>query len=164
MNYGMTSSGRRLPVRMARNATLEGKLAPLLAEAEKEYEETGARVRKYTSFRYSAGSWHGRERKVVAKAEYNEHGRNPRFILTTREGEPGEIYEKEFCPRWARGGLSILSSPVLRISSYKEKLCAFVVHEIFRLGNTGIKNQKTWCRNFQRRSVNEAFFNFMVFN
>jgi hypothetical protein len=86
-------------VGMARNATLEAKLGTLLAEAEKEYAETGEGVRKYESFRYSAGSWHGRERKVVGKAEFNEHGRNPRFILTTVDGDPGDIYEKGFCPR-----------------------------------------------------------------
>jgi len=86
-------------VGMARNATLESELDPLLAEAEREYGQSGTGVRKYTSFKYSAGSWHGRERKVVGKAEFNEHGRNPRFVLTTREGDPGDIYEKEFCPR-----------------------------------------------------------------
>jgi len=86
-------------VGMARNETLEGRLDPLIAEAEKEYADTGAGVRKYTSFIYSAGSWHGRERKVVGKAEYNEHGRNPRFVLTTLEGDPRDIYEGKFCPR-----------------------------------------------------------------
>ena len=86
-------------VGMARNETLEGKLEPLLAKAEKEYARTGAGVRKYTDFGYSAGSWHGRERKVVAKAEYNEHGRNPRFVLTTLDGDPRDIYEGKFCPR-----------------------------------------------------------------
>ncbi len=35
----------------------------------------------------------------MAKAEHTEKGANPRFILTSLEGEPRKIYDEIYCAR-----------------------------------------------------------------
>ena len=86
-------------VGIARNSVLEDRIQSLMREAEAEFKATGEKVRKFCDFTYAAGSWHGRQRKVVAKAEYSVHGRNPRFILTNLDGDPEELYDVDYCSR-----------------------------------------------------------------
>ena len=45
-----------------------------------------------------AGSW-DRERRVIAKAEHNAHGANPRYVVTSLEREPQPLYEEDYCAR-----------------------------------------------------------------
>lgn len=84
---------------IAKNNCLKTKLASVMRDAENEYTETGEKVKLYTQFSYAAGSWHDRQRKVIGKAEFNHHGENPRFILTTLEGDPKYLYETIYCAR-----------------------------------------------------------------
>jgi hypothetical protein len=86
-------------VGIARNKRLEGEISGAMKCAEEEYASTGEKARIYRRFKYSAGSWHGRERDVIGKAEYNEHGSNPRFGVTTLSGDSGHIYEDIYCSR-----------------------------------------------------------------
>jgi len=43
-------------------------------------------------------SW-GRERRVIARLEYEVHGANPRFIVTNLKGSPKSLYERMYCAR-----------------------------------------------------------------
>lgn len=84
---------------LAKNNRLKTELAASMIKAENEYESTGKKAKVYTCFDYAAGSWHERKRKVIGKAEFNNRGENPRFILTTLDGEPQELYENIYCAR-----------------------------------------------------------------
>src|SRR5215207_9025180 len=78
---------------LAPNARLVALAAPLLAEAERQHAETGAKVRLAGEASYQAGTW-PRPRRVVFKAEVLEKGPNTRFVVTTRPGDPLAIYDR----------------------------------------------------------------------
>lgn len=61
-----------------------------------EAEDGKARV--FGEFAYRAGTWK-RKRRVIAKAEHNSKGANPRFVVTSLEGDPQALYETEYCAR-----------------------------------------------------------------
>ena len=68
---------------LARNSRLEAALAPQLKVAKMLHGASGHRARVFRDFRYQTlDSW-SRERRVVGKAEHNQDGANPRFIVTT---------------------------------------------------------------------------------
>ena len=78
---------------LAPNPRLEALAAPLLAAARAESERLGgAKVRLAGAAAYRAASW-PRERRVVFKAEVLAKGPNTRFAVTTRAGEPTELYD-----------------------------------------------------------------------
>jgi hypothetical protein len=81
-------------VGLVTNVRLEGMAEDLLEEATRRYEgdQAGEKVKLFSEGRYRAGSWQ-RERKVVYKAEVMEQGTNTRFLVTTRKGEPKDLYE-----------------------------------------------------------------------
>ena len=75
------------------NPRLEALAAPLLAEAQRQQQETGAeKVRLAGEAEYQAESW-PRARRVVFKAEILEKGPNTRFVVTTRPDEPLALYD-----------------------------------------------------------------------
>jgi hypothetical protein len=73
------------------NDRLEAMAAPLAQEAKRQRAETGEKVRLFDEGQYQAGSW-PHERRVVYKAEALEKGVNTRFVVTTREDGPEELY------------------------------------------------------------------------
>ena len=83
---------------LARNETLQYRveLAELaLAEA---YQATGLKQRMIGHFTYAARSWE-HERHVIARLEHDAQGANPRFIVTSLEGDPVALYEHLYCAR-----------------------------------------------------------------
>lgn len=57
------------------------------------------KVRGFTEFRYSAGTW-DRERRVIARVEASDLGVDNRYIVTNiRGGTPGDIYARRYCAR-----------------------------------------------------------------
>jgi hypothetical protein len=75
------------------NARLEREAAPLLAEAQRQQQETGApKVRLAGETTYQAGTW-DRPRRVVYKAEALAEGPNTRFVVTTRTAPPLALYD-----------------------------------------------------------------------
>jgi hypothetical protein len=76
---------------LASNNRLEPMAAPLLAEAKQRRAETGQTVRLVAEGQYAAGSWET-ERRVVFKAEALEKGPNTRFVVTTRQEAPEDVY------------------------------------------------------------------------
>ena len=85
-------------VGLARNTRVTHLASSLMGEAEELWEKTGRKVRKFSWIDYGAQSW-DRERRVIAKAEHSEKGSNPRFVVTSLEGDAQELYEKLYCAR-----------------------------------------------------------------
>src|SRR6266540_2911323 len=87
---------------LAQNARLKKQIAPEMAQAEKQYEETKTPARVFTEFFYSTKDTWSRERRVIAKAEHIAGKANPRFVVTSLSAQQmaaQELYEKEYCAR-----------------------------------------------------------------
>lgn len=73
--------------------------ADWMAEAERQAAEAeDGKARVFGEFMYQAGKW-ARERRILAKAEHNRKGANPRFVITTLDGDPRQLYEQVYCAR-----------------------------------------------------------------
>jgi len=83
---------------LAKNPRLKAIGAGLMEQAEAAYNETGMKQRLFGTFSYAAKTW-DRERRVIIKAEHSSMGSNPRFIVTSREGDPQELYDEGYCAR-----------------------------------------------------------------
>ncbi|ARU55352.1 IS1380 family transposase [Oleiphilus messinensis] len=58
------------------------------------------RLRLYGETEYQAGSWKGLDTRIIYKAEVNQQGENPRFIVTSiKEASAEAIYEDLYSPR-----------------------------------------------------------------
>jgi len=90
-------------VGMARNKRLEGLVAGALAQAQQQFASTQRPARVFIEFEHEtlSGTW-SKKRRVVAKAEHIDGKSNPRFIVTSLEGERWEkqkLYEEFYCAR-----------------------------------------------------------------
>jgi hypothetical protein len=74
------------------NPRLREMAGDLLEEAREGYERTGRKARLFSEGVYRAGSWE-RGRRVLYKAEAKEKGTNTRFVVSTRNDEPKDLYE-----------------------------------------------------------------------
>jgi hypothetical protein len=83
---------------LARNPRLERLGAPLMAQAEAAYAAEPQKQRIFARIDYAADSW-DRERPVIAKAEFSAQGKNPRFVVTSLEGEARALYDEVYCAR-----------------------------------------------------------------
>ncbi len=82
------------------NPRLKEMAGELLDEAICLHESERTKQRLFSEDLYAAASWE-RERRVVYKAEAMEKGTNRRFVVTTRNDAPKELYE--FYARRAEG-------------------------------------------------------------
>lgn len=83
---------------LAKNAVLVRWAQRALEAARRESERTGQSARRFTEMRYGAESW-SCLRRVVVRAEHNRFwGPNPRFVVTTLDGEPEALYHL-YCQR-----------------------------------------------------------------
>jgi hypothetical protein len=83
---------------LQKNAALlrQVELAELaLADA---YAATGIKQRMIGQFDYAAGTWE-RERHVIARLEHDARGANPRFVVTSLQGDAQALYEQLYCAR-----------------------------------------------------------------
>lgn len=85
-------------VGLARNARVTRQAAPLLQKAEELFEDSGNKQRHFCWIEYAADSW-DRVRSVIAKAEHGEKGSNPRFVVTSLEGDSQDLYDRIYCAR-----------------------------------------------------------------
>ncbi len=85
-------------VGLAKNKRLNRLTASLQDEAAACFAATGRKVRWFTDFQYAARSW-DRERRVIAKIEYSQHGVNPRYVVTNLESDAKLLYDKLYCAR-----------------------------------------------------------------
>lgn len=85
-------------VGLAKNARVTRLAAHLLDSAEDGWNRTGEKQRLFGWIEYGASTW-GRPRRVIAKAEHSDKGSNPRFVVTSLEGDPEELYDGSYCAR-----------------------------------------------------------------
>lgn len=71
---------------------LERAVENLLQQAHEQYIATGKKQRLFAETRYQAGSW-PTDRRVVMKAEWQEKGKNSRFVVTNLKREAKKLYE-----------------------------------------------------------------------
>ena len=84
---------------LARNSRLVGAISGQLTEAEARFAETGHAARVFADFEYQTRETWSRPRRVIAKAEHLEKGSNPRFIVTSLDGDARALYEEVYCAR-----------------------------------------------------------------
>lgn len=87
----LEAQGIAYTIALGSNQRLEALAAPLAEEATQLRAATGEKVRLLAEGQYQAGSWPC-ERRVVYKAEALEKGLNTRFVVTTRDDPPEELY------------------------------------------------------------------------
>jgi len=81
------------------NAVLKPMIEPLMAEARAVFAQSQFPVKLYESFTYKAESWDSLQR-VVAKAEVNAKGDNPRFVVTNlADPDDTTVYKYLYCGR-----------------------------------------------------------------
>lgn len=85
-------------VGLAKNKRVEGLCRELKEKAEALWESEGEKQRLFEWIDYGAQSW-DQKRRVIAKAEHGEKGSNPRFVVTSLQGDPQSLYEKVYCAR-----------------------------------------------------------------
>ena len=65
----------------------------LLEQSKETYEQASEKQRLFDEFNYAAAI------RVIIKAEHTSLGANTRFILTSLEGDPQELYDEVYCAR-----------------------------------------------------------------
>jgi hypothetical protein len=83
---------------LARNPRLQRLARRLMIQARWNYRRTAQKQRLFAEFSYAAATW-DRPRRVLAKAEHSAQGDNPRFLVTSLDGQPQTLYDDRYCPR-----------------------------------------------------------------
>jgi hypothetical protein len=91
-NYLEGQPETRYVIGFITNNRLLAETAPLLAKAQRQYQETGEKQRLFTSFSYQAESW-DQPRRIIAKVEYTRLGANQRFVVTNLSRTPQFVYD-----------------------------------------------------------------------
>jgi len=84
---------------LAKNSRLIEAVAGDLETAKARFNETGHAARVFSEFEYRTLKTWSRPRRVIAKAEHLEKGSNPRFIVTSLDGDARDLYERVYCAR-----------------------------------------------------------------
>jgi hypothetical protein len=85
-------------VGLAKNARLLALAEDLLKQAAAGHAQSQDKQRLFGWRAYAAATW-DRERRVIAKAEHSDKGSNPRFVVTSLDGEAQAIYDDIYCAR-----------------------------------------------------------------
>ena len=83
---------------LQKNSTLEWFSALPSQLAAEQFAATGIKQRLIGEFQYATRNW-DRERRVIARLEHGPQGANPRFVVTSMDGDPTELYERLYCGR-----------------------------------------------------------------
>ena len=87
---------------LAKNERLKAEIVAEQEQAAAEFQATGRAARVFKEFHYQTRQSWSRARRVVGKAEHLEKGANPRFVVTSLEGEAWaarRLYEDLYCAR-----------------------------------------------------------------
>jgi len=85
-------------VGVAKNTRLLGLADGLIKEAAAQQQAQGIKARLFGWLDYAAGTW-DRPRRLIAKAEHTSQGSNPRFVVTSLQGEAQQLYDEVYCAR-----------------------------------------------------------------
>jgi len=83
---------------LAKNEALLHRVAFAQLALTEQHQQVGGKQRLIGEFTYAARSWK-RERRVIARLEYDDRGANPRFIVTSLQGDAQALYEQLYCAR-----------------------------------------------------------------
>ena len=89
-------------VGLAKNSRLLEAAGALSQTAKAQFEQTAEPQRIIGEVDYAAGTWRRwkqGQRRVIARIEHNDKGENPRFILTSLQGDPRMLYQQTYCQR-----------------------------------------------------------------
>lgn len=86
------AEGLHYLIGLATNNRLRKLAQKHLQTARVEHLLHGEKVRNLHDTRYAAGGW-TRERRVLIKAEVTQQGDNPRFVVTSLQGDPLLLYD-----------------------------------------------------------------------
>lgn len=94
-------------INVGKNEVLLREAEPLLQIARDETKRTGKTAHVWGECRYAAGTWKGKRRRVVIKAEVTISPReldkeprdNPRFVVTNLKTNPKHVYRDTYCRR-----------------------------------------------------------------
>ena len=144
-------------VGLARNERLRSLIEQALEEASRQQQQTGRPARVYSEFEYrTLESW-SRERRVVAKAEQLVGKQNPRYVVTSLDGEswpPQRLYEQLYCGRGEaenriKEQLSLfadrMSTETLRANQLRLHLSSLAYVLLVGLRRLGLKGTQ-WAR------------------
>jgi hypothetical protein len=81
-----------------RNQRLSNIIADHLKQVQEAFEKTQEKQREFMDFHYSAKTWKTK-RRVIAKLEVTHKGPNPRFILSSLQGDSQVLYDDIYCAR-----------------------------------------------------------------
>src|SRR3954465_31936 len=87
---------------LARNARLEAKIAPELAQPKALAKASGQPARCFKDFLWTTRDSWSRRRRVIAKAEWTQDEANPRFVVTSLKPKAigaRHLYEQIYCAR-----------------------------------------------------------------
>jgi hypothetical protein len=73
-------------------------LAELALQQQQQEQEQGGKQRLIGEFTYGARTW-DTQRRVIARLEHDYRGANPRFVVTSLQGDPQVLYEQLYCAR-----------------------------------------------------------------
>ncbi len=124
--------GIRYVIGQITHASYKERVTETLAEAIRQFEETGTKARVFTEFEYPAQTW-TRSRRVIGKAERMPEGENVRFIVTNIDDlEPEAAYDyytergqSEKSQRGAAKGKARRNGRPARRSAYRRGTLAF---------------------------------------
>lgn len=91
-------NGYKYVLGLISNDVLNRNTRKLSVKTKDLFEKTKKKQKKYTRFKYQAGTWE-RERDVISKVEYNRHGSNIRYIVTNMDFPHPEIGYKFYSGR-----------------------------------------------------------------
>jgi len=85
---------------LAKNSRLLKRIRRQMQKAQRRHAETGKAARVFHQFRYRTRNTWSKKRRVVAKAECLDKGKNPRFVVTSlTQMEARSLYEDFYCAR-----------------------------------------------------------------
>lgn len=85
-------------VGMARNQRLNAQARPFLDGAQRAFQDTGRKQRRFHVMDYAARTW-DRPRRIIVKAEHTAQGSNPRYLVTNLRATPQYLYDRLYCAR-----------------------------------------------------------------
>jgi len=117
---------------VAKNKALLRHAESAMAVAEEMYKGQRRDIQHFTEFEYTAKTY-PHPRLVVAKAEHNSHGPNPRFVVTSLRGFPPELIYRAYCARGQCENLikdlkNALNADRLSCSSFRANFFRLLLH------------------------------------
>jgi len=85
-------------VGIGKNKRLEKFSKQWREKAEKQFEQTQEKQKHFGEFSYAADTWK-RKRRIICKAEYTDKGANTRYVVTSLDHKPADLYNKIYCLR-----------------------------------------------------------------